>query len=236
LEDKKFAGDMAKNCATKTSEYEANQKLRSQELLALADTIKVLNDDDALELFKKTLPSAGSSSFIDMRVNLRTVQKRALVKIYAAQHHEGVAFRGHGRPGLDFIALALQGKKVNFDKVIGMIDKMVATLGTEQNDDNDKKEYCNTQFDFTEDKKKGLEHSISDLEQSIGSEEEAITTLKDEIKALEKGIAALDKSVQEATEQRKEENEDFTSLMASDSAAKELLKFAKNRLNKFYNP
>merc|ERR1711924_548708 len=46
----------------------------------------------------------------------------------------------------------------------------------------------------------------------------------------------LDKSVAEATEQRKEENEDYTELMASDSAAKELLGFAKNRLNKFYNP
>jgi len=53
---------------------------------------------------------------------------------------------------------------------------------------------------------------------------------------LEAGIAALDKSVAEATEQRKEENEDFTELMASDSAAKELLKVAINRLNQFYNP
>merc|ERR1711933_354529 len=50
------------------------------------------------------------------------------------------------------------------------------------------------------------------------------------------GIKALDKAVAQATEQRKEENEDFTELMASDSAAKELLGFAKNRLNKFYNP
>jgi septal ring factor EnvC (AmiA/AmiB activator) len=81
-----------------------------------------------------------------------------------------------------------------------------------------------------------LEHSISDLETTITNEEEAINTLKDEIKALEKGIVALDKSVAEATEQRKEEHEDFTELMASDTAAKELLNFAKNRLNKFYNP
>merc|ERR1719262_1599431 len=42
--------------------------------------------------------------------------------------------------------------------------------------------------------------------------------------------------VTEATEQRKEENEDFTELIASDSAAKELIGFAKNRLLKFYNP
>merc|ERR1740129_620915 len=33
-----------------------------------------------------------------------------------------------------------------------------------------------------------------------------------------------------------EENKAFTDLMASDSAAKELLGVAKNRLNKFYNP
>merc|ERR1719162_399476 len=57
-----------------------------------------------------------------------------------------------------------------------------------------------------------------------------------DIAALEDGIKALDKSVAEATEQRKEENEDFQELMASDSAAKEILGFAKNRLNKFYNP
>merc|ERR1711937_417305 len=42
--------------------------------------------------------------------------------------------------------------------------------------------------------------------------------------------------VADATDQRKEENEDYTELMASDSAAKDLLGFAKNRLNKFYNP
>jgi len=46
----------------------------------------------------------------------------------------------------------------------------------------------------------------------------------------------LDKSVAEATEQRKAEHEDYTELMASDNAAKQLLKFAQNRLNKFYNP
>merc|ERR1719454_555724 len=58
LEDKKFLGDLDKNCATKAKEHEENMKMRGQELVALADTIKILNDDDALELFKKTLPSA----------------------------------------------------------------------------------------------------------------------------------------------------------------------------------
>merc|ERR1712070_1271527 len=45
-----------------------------------------------------------------------------------------------------------------------------------------------------------------------------------------------DKEVADYTAQRKEDHEDFTATLASDSTAKEILKFAKNRLNKFYNP
>merc|ERR550514_1171784 len=56
VEDKKFLADLEKNCATKQAEWETIVKTRNEEMLALADTIKILNDDDALELFKKTLP------------------------------------------------------------------------------------------------------------------------------------------------------------------------------------
>merc|ERR1719247_4095932 len=65
-EDKKVLATLEKSCSTKTAEFEARVKTRQEELLALADTIKVLNDDDALELFKKTLPSA--SSFMQLQV------------------------------------------------------------------------------------------------------------------------------------------------------------------------
>merc|ERR1712079_393657 len=65
---------------------------------------------------------------------------------------------------------------------------------------------------------------------------EAIATLTEEIAAIEAGIVALDKAVAEATAQRKDENAEYKALMASDTAAREVLAFAKNRLNKFYNP
>merc|ERR1719161_2957156 len=65
LEDKKFLADLEKNCATKEKEWAERCKMRQMELLVLADTIKILNDDDALELFKKTLPSA---SFLQVQV------------------------------------------------------------------------------------------------------------------------------------------------------------------------
>jgi len=85
-------------------------------------------------------------------------------------------------------------------------------------------------------KKKELERSLSDLETAIDEAKEGLATCKTDIENLDAGIKALDKQVAEATEQRKEENSDFQTLMASDAQAKELLDFAKNRLNKFYNP
>jgi len=230
LEDKAFLEDLKKNCKTKEAEWDEITKTRAEELVALADTIKLLNDDDALELFKKTLPSA-SASLVQVKVSQTATRSKALKAVRAAQ-----ALAKPARPELDFIALALHGKKIGFEKVLKMIDEMTVTLKKEQTDDDNKKEYCEIQFDTLDDKKKELERSVSDSEKAIADTTESISTLTSEIDALQDAIKALDKSVVEATEQRKEENEDFTTLMAQDSAAKELLGVAKNRLNKFYNP
>jgi len=117
-----------------------------------------------------------------------------------------------------------------------MIDEMVANLKKEQVDDDSKKEYCDKQFDLSEDKKKELELSVSDSETAIEEMKGSIETLTEEIAELESGIKKLDSEVAEATEQRKAENAAYKELKQSDTAAKEILLFAKNRLNKFYNP
>jgi hypothetical protein len=129
LEDKAFLKDLEKNCATKEAEWDEIVKTRAEELTALADTIKLLNSDDALELFKKTLPSA--ASFMQLQVSAASTRERALEAIRGAQANSK-------RPGLDFIALALHGKKVGFDKVIAMIDELTEVLKKEQVDDNNK--------------------------------------------------------------------------------------------------
>jgi len=228
VEDKKFLADLDKNCEIKTKLFTENVNYRTQELAALADTIKILNDDDALELFKKTLP--GASSFVQIQVSETATKARALEII------NGFRQRGQRRVQLDFISLALRGKKIGFEQILKMIDDLVVELKQDQVNDESKKEYCEKEFDVSDDKKKVLEKGVTDLETAIVNSNEGISTTKDEIAALEDGVKALDKEVAEATENRKEENAEYTELMASDAAAKELIEFAKNRLNKFYNP
>merc|ERR1719240_459905 len=115
------------------------------------------------------------------------------------------------------IQLALMGKKVLFDKIIKMIDDLTVVLKDEDKDGE-------------------LKRKIAGLDSAVEEMKAGIATLKDDIAALQTGIADLDKSVAEATETRKAEHAEFTTIAAQNNAAVQLLGVAENRLNKFYNP
>merc|ERR1712179_801419 len=93
VEDKKFLEEMDKSCATKEAEWAERQKIRSEEMLAIHETIKILNDDDALELFKKTLPG---SSFVELQSVSTHARSKALTLLTQVLSKTD-------RPRLDFI-------------------------------------------------------------------------------------------------------------------------------------
>jgi outer membrane murein-binding lipoprotein Lpp len=223
--DKDFLANKDKNCATAEKDYEVVKKTRSEELLALSMTIKMLNDDDALEIFKKTLPSA---SLIQLAVTSAQVKRRALEALKGA--------RRHGDPRIDLIALALHGKKVNFDKVLTMIDDMMKLLKKEQYDDDLRQEICHEELDEAEDKLKATEEKIKNYEKAIKVDKAAIEQAEEDEGELKSGLKKLDSDVENAGETRKEEHADYVATLSENKAAKELLLMAKNRLMKFYNP
>merc|ERR1719166_534132 len=201
VEDKKFLAELEKDCGTKEGEWNERCKIRAEELLAIGDTIKILNDDDALDLFKKTLPS---SSLLQMQRTSAEVKQRALIMLKSVK----------GDSRLDFIALALRAKApAVFDKVIGMIDEMVVLLQEEQVQDDEKKKYCEAELDKVEDEKKSLEQKVDDLTKAQEEGKDTLATLSEEIEALSDGIKALDKQVAEATENRKEESAEYKEEM-----------------------
>ena len=60
-DDTSYLAELKKSCAEQTKLFDIIKKTRAEELAAIGATIKILNDDDALDLFKKTLPSPGES-------------------------------------------------------------------------------------------------------------------------------------------------------------------------------
>merc|ERR1719456_783193 len=57
-DNEKFAEGLTEQCAAKEKEWAQRQKDRAAEISAVSEAIGILNDDDALDVFKKALPSS----------------------------------------------------------------------------------------------------------------------------------------------------------------------------------
>merc|ERR1719379_271744 len=60
-ETEAFVANLASQCALKKKEWAERQSMRAEEVAAIGEAIKILNDDDALDLFKKTLSLSQAS-------------------------------------------------------------------------------------------------------------------------------------------------------------------------------
>eukprot|EP00930_Biecheleria_cincta_P055030 TRINITY_DN413_c0_g1_i4.p1 TRINITY_DN413_c0_g1~~TRINITY_DN413_c0_g1_i4.p1 ORF type:complete len:648 (-),score=234.85 TRINITY_DN413_c0_g1_i4:29-1972(-) len=226
-ENKKMLAELTKDCAQRAAEQEEKKVIRAEEQKALQDTIKMLNDDDALDLFRKAVKTP---SFLQMDTAREQAREQAKQIVNSLRSSTG------NRPELSLISLALAGKKVDFTKVFKKIDEMVTLLGKEGKDDTSQKEYCNKEFDEAADTSKDLKKKISELAASVEQKQASVEKIVADIKSIKEGVQSLDQSVTEATENRKAESAEYQELVQQDSAAVELLGMAKDRLNQFYNP
>jgi len=226
-ENKKMLAELEKDCAQRAGEQEEKKVIRAEEETALQDTIKMLNDDDALDLFGKAIKKP---SFLQLDAAREQAHEQAKQILNELRSSTG------NRPELSLIALALAGKKVDFAQVFKKIDEMVALLGKEGKADTSKKEYCNKEFDEAKDKKKDLKTKISEILASVEEKHASIEQVTQAIKEIKEGVQSLDESVAAATENRKAESADYQELVQQNSAAVQLLGMAKDRLNQFYNP
>merc|ERR1719287_277859 len=230
-ETQKFLGDLKQQCAAKKAEWAERQKLRAEEVAAVGLAIKVLNDDDALDLFKKTMSlSQTELGFLQKAAApARALQARSVLISLAQKSstHESQ---------LSLIAAALRSKAVDFSKITAMIDGMVSVLDKEQEDDDAQRGFCNDEFAKSAEEKKATEGKLSNLAASLEEMAATVETLTSVIKTLGDEIVVLDKAVAEATSTRKEDHEAFLTSQSENQACTQLIEKAKNVLNKFYRP
>merc|ERR1719502_1209248 len=198
-ETTKFLADLDKQCAAKKAEWAERQKMRAEEIAAVGMAIKVLNDDDALDLFKKTMSFAqeeGQGMFLQKSTKMSKTRRARHVLVSLAQ-----VSRSH-QTQLELIASALKSKAVDFSKITEMIDGMVDVLGKEQVDDDTQKAFCEDEFSKSAAEKKETEETLASLAASLEEMSATVETLTSEVKTLQAEIVSLDKAVVEATEQR----------------------------------
>merc|ERR1719161_3231575 len=215
-------------------------KARAEEIAAISDAIGILNDDDALDVFKKAVPSSFSQV---AKVGLLQQSSHRASKAKRAQSILAHVATQYKQPTVKLILYTLNSKlklkhhgKGGFAEVVKMIDDMVVLLGKQQKEDDTSKEFCEAEFDKADDEEKAAKTKLGQLDATLAEETDAITGLAEEISVLKKGIEELDYAVAEATEQRKEEHAEYIETVQLNEAAIGLVGKAKNKLQKFYNP
>lgn len=243
-DNEKMAQELKAQCASKSKAFETTKKEKTDEIAAISDAIGILNDDDALDVFKKAMPSAAmvqrGVAFLQKSVHSasKAVKAQALLETLAQQknlpHKQELNLMLFTMKSKIRLTNKHQHKTQNFDKIIEAVDEMVAVLGKEQTEDDKQKEFCRDEFDKAEDEEVVAKESVAKITAEIDEQMDTISLLSEEIETLTKSVAALDKSVVVATGQRKEEHEEYTAAAQMSQAAIELVGKAKDRLKKFY--
>lgn len=204
------------------------------EVQAIGEAIGILNDDSALDLFKKTLPTPqeAPASFLQVsRYSAVQAQQHVLklLKPLAANN-----------PAIALVQVAMrrsrQEPEAGFGPVKTMITNMIANLKQQQVDDEEHKSNCKDEMSTTTGGITSVGQHIETLQRQGAELTTTKNQLQESIDSAKKEIDELDEAVKSATEQRKEENSVFTSQMSELTLAQQLLNKAKSKLEAMYAP
>lgn len=251
-----FLSNMKEECASKAKDRDMRAKMRKEEIAAIGEAVKILNDDDALDVFKKSLPSASMlqkvktyDAFLQVHSSIRlakryvpvaTLQEEPVAEEEAAEPVEAPAEpveAVEGEAAAEEKPMSREDMLGEAEKMVkGMVNPMMKQLHMEDVEDEQKKIWCANETEVIEALKTSKDKEFEEVTAQKAELEDNLATVVEQIKVHEAAIAALDKEVTEMTKQRKTEHQEFVDEFATMSTAIKLIDKAMKRLQKFYSP
>lgn len=219
-EDAKFLANLEKMCAEGDAGFEKRKSSRLAEIQAVSETIEILMGDDARDAMDTTFKFIQTSRNSDNRRK----HAAAVLRLTASKIRS---------PALSMLASSVELDA--FTKVKAMIDKMIADLKMQQEDEVKKNNWCKEELQTNEMATMKETDLKADLEAKIGQLESTIKTLSTEIEQAQLDISHLQTELQRASEDRKTENLEFQRVVADQMVTAEILAKALDKLATFYD-
>jgi len=208
--------DCNRNCMQVATDHAETVKGRTEELAAIAEAKKILEESTGgAEGQTYSLLQTSSSSKIKMRArsNLASADLISLLKRLADEHHSTALTQLASRVSA-VLKLGATGGDDVFAKVKGLIQDMIAKLLKEAAEEATEKAFCDEEMAKTKEKKEDLESDIAKLTSKIDIAAARSAKLKDEVKTLQEELAALAKLQAEMDATRTEESAAFVQAKA----------------------
>lgn len=218
--DRAFLADLAPTCQQQEEEHQKRAEERSAELEGVGDALKILTDDSARDLIGSALGLA----------QLAAHSRRARVVALLQQAASG---------SLRSSALALLASRAQLDaftKVKAEIDKMIAQLKTDQEDEVEHRDWCSDEFRKNDVETKDSKWAEEDATAENNKLADALVALDEEIGRLVDETAAAEREVKHGSEDRAAANAEFQQTVADQRGAVQILTKVLDRLRQVYAP
>lgn len=221
--DRIFLANLKKKCSASEAEFDQRIKDRMEEIVAVEDTIKIINDDQAFENFDKTVNAA--------LVQTRSVSSsRERLNRAAAVLTDAAARTGR----VEMALLATRAKLDVFTKVKEEIDKMISELQRQQQDEIEHRDWCidelaknNRSLTENYDAKTNLETKIADLKKTS-------EYLTKQIQETTASVGEMREQMKRASENRERENADYQQTIIDQRLTQNILAKALDRMKQVY--
>jgi len=198
--------EMRQACMAAAQEFEAAVKSRDEELKALAEAKKIIQDGTG---------GAASQSYDLAQESLLQVSARTQTQ----SKHEAVRFVRNLAAHYKSHALAQLASRMNsairlgamhgadpFAKVKGLITDMLSQLESAAAEDASQKAYCDKEMSETSAKKDDKSTEVESLRTKVAQKSAQSSKLKEQAATLQKELASMTKSQGELTQLRQEES------------------------------
>jgi hypothetical protein len=221
--DTKFIQELRLRCQQSDNDWELRSKTRLEEIAAVSETVKILSDDDAHDLFAKSV-----NSFVQISESSAT-QVRAREVVSAKLRSMAKKSKN-----LQLLALSQMVKQDPFGKLKGVIDDMSSALKTQMGDEVKERDYCVREFNENDMKNQQKQREMKQLTSLIDTSKATMDSLDKEMDQLRADIKEMQVQMQKASEAREAENHEFQIVVTDQRATQNILKKALARLEVFY--
>jgi len=228
-EDEKYSVDLTAICEQKSADFEARQKLRAEELVAIDKAKSIISDQAVAGSGDKHLPSLvqRAASLVQLRSGNQEKQTQAVAASFLKLQARKLGSR----------ILSMLSTRVSADpfvKVRKMIEDMITKLTEEAADEAEHKAFCDEELSSNlatrDEKTSEVEELSANIEEMTATSEK----LSSHIATLRQEIIEIDSAVAKATNIRNAEKAKNTETVANAKQAIEAVSQATKVLKEFY--
>jgi len=232
--DKTYLQDLTATCEQKSTDFEARQQLRAEELEAINKAIEIISSSSVkgssethLSLLAQAQSSDSGPAVLAMLRSDMNVQSQARVAEYLSKMGQQL----DSRVLLQIAAHVADDPMV---KVKKMIKDLIVRLMEEANEEAEHKGWCDTEMATNEQTRKEKTEGVETLKADIDGLEASMAKLTEDITELTKAVAKLDQAMSKATELRQKEKAKNVQTVKDAQVAQKAVARALAVLKDFY--